>query len=59
MASIKVEGESTCRLFLRPMPSRSMNEGGMHCHTVSVHEMRCAIRIPPSPAGYCREFSRS
>ena len=55
MAPIKIEGESAYGLFLRPMPSRTMNEGGMHCHTVSPHEMRCAIRIPPSPAGCCTE----
>jgi hypothetical protein len=31
MAPIKVEGESACSPFLRPMPGGTMNEGAMHC----------------------------
>jgi hypothetical protein len=37
MARIKIESESACRFFLRPMPGRSMsgstmNEGAMRSH---------------------------
>jgi hypothetical protein len=36
MAPIKVESESACSPFLRPMPGGTMNESGMHCDTLSV-----------------------
>jgi hypothetical protein len=32
MARIEVERKSACGIFLRPMPSRAMNESGVYCH---------------------------
>jgi len=32
MASIKIERQSACRFFLRPMPGRTMNRSIAHCH---------------------------
>jgi hypothetical protein len=32
MARVKIESESACRLFLRPMPGGAMNRSAMHRH---------------------------
>ena len=32
MARIEVERKNACGIFLRPMPSRAMNESGVYCH---------------------------